>query len=142
MYGGNNKYYLSLVYNFKIMTKKQKIVYYVLLVAVSALFIVASLSKLTGQTAAEAGFTVSHLPIWFMYFVGIAEMCGVIGLWTTPKLQQWAAYGLYIVLIGAVVTTAMYESVALAIFPLVTGIVLSIVVSLGKKRSKSISAVL
>ncbi|HUD03933.1 MAG TPA: DoxX family protein [Candidatus Paceibacterota bacterium] len=111
------------------MTKTQKIIYYILLVLVSVLFLFSAFSKLTGNPMAEAGFTQAHLPMWFMYFIGIAEVCGVVGLWLS-KFQTWAAYGLLIILAGAIVVTAIFQSVAFAAFPIVTAVVLGIILKL------------
>jgi len=117
------------------MTKAQKIVYYILLVIVSALFLVASYSKLTGNAGAEAGFTLAGLPVWFMYFIGTAELLSVIGLWIA-RLQRYAATGLSIILAGAVVVTAVFVSIPEALFPLATAIALAAIVWLhGKKMS-------
>lgn len=115
------------------MTTTQKVIYYVLLVIVSALFLFAAFPKLTGDPMAVAGFTQAHLPIWFMYFIGIVEVLGVIGLWI-PKTTKWAAWGLMIIMVGAVITTAVFTSVAMAIMPLVVGIVLWYITCLAKKR--------
>lgn len=115
------------------MTKTKKIVYYVLLVITSLLFAYSGYDKVSGDPMAVAGFMQAHLAIWFMYFIGTAEILGAIGLWI-PKLQKWAAYGLFIVLFGAVVTTAMYISAVMAIFPLVVGIALYFVLKLGKQK--------
>jgi uncharacterized membrane protein YphA (DoxX/SURF4 family) len=121
------------------MTKTQKIVYRVLLVIVSALFLFSAFSKLSGNPMAEAGFTVAHLPIWFMYFIGIAEVAGAIGLWI-PKLQKWAVYGLEIIMVGAVVVTAVYVSVVMALMPLINGIFLAIILKLGAKSNMQTTA--
>lgn len=113
-------------------TTAQKTVYYILLIAVSALFLLAAYSKLTANPGAEASFTVAHLPIWFMYFIGICEFLGVIGLWIRST-QIWATAGLSIILLGAIVLTAAYFSVLEALFPLGTLVAMWIVVKLGKK---------
>jgi uncharacterized membrane protein YphA (DoxX/SURF4 family) len=118
------------------MTKTQKIIYYILLVLVSALFLVASYAKLTGNSGAEASFTMAHLPVWFMYFIGAAELLGVIGLWIRC-LQIYAATGLSIILAGAVVVTAAFVSVPEALFPLATAIALTAIVWLRNKSSFS-----
>jgi putative oxidoreductase len=120
-------------------TTAQKIVYYVLLVAVSALFLVAAYSKLTANPGQEAAFTVAHLPVWFMYFIGVCELLGVIGLWM-PKLQKLAACGLSVILVGAIVVTAVFVSVPEALFPLVTLVVIWVVVKLGKKGTAASAA--
>jgi uncharacterized membrane protein YphA (DoxX/SURF4 family) len=116
------------------MTKKQKIIYYVLLVAVSALFLFSSYSKLSSDPTQVAGFAQAHLPLWFMYFIGAAELAGAIGLWL-PKLQKWAVYGLEIIMVGAVVTTVIFVSAVMAILPLVVGVILWYILKLGNKRS-------
>lgn len=116
------------------MTKTQKIIYYILLIIVSALFLLASYAKLTGNAGAEADFTIVHLPVWFMYFIGIAELLGAIGLWIRC-LQAYAAAGLSIILAGAVVITAAFFSVPEALFPLATAAVLGIIVWLHNKKA-------
>ncbi len=119
------------------MTKTQKITYRVLLVLISIGFVAAAIPKLMGDPMAEAGFIQAHLPIWFMYFIGVAEICGVIGLWI-KRLQLWAAGGLLIILVGAIVTTAIFQSVAFASLPLVYAIILCIIAWLGKKRTAAV----
>ena len=120
------------------MTKKQKIIYYILLVLISLGFIMAAYSKLVADPMSVAGFTKAHLPIWFMYFIGVAEVAGAIGLWI-PKLSQWAAYGLYIILAGAVVVTVLFDNPVLAIIPIVYAIILTVIVKLGKKRATEVA---
>jgi uncharacterized membrane protein YphA (DoxX/SURF4 family) len=116
------------------MTTTQKIIYYVLLVLVSVLFLFSGYSKLSSDPMAVAGFAQAHLPLWFMYFIGAAEVLGAIGLWI-PKLAKWATYGLYIILAGAVVTTIIFVSTVLALMPLATAIVLYIITRLRTKKS-------
>lgn len=113
------------------MTKSKKIVYYVLKVLISALFIFAAIPKLMADPMAVAGFTAAGLPLWFVYLIGISEVVGVIGLWI-PFLRNWAALGLSVVLIGAITLTAIFVSIPMAILPLVALIVLGVVVRMGK----------
>lgn len=115
------------------MTKTKKTVYYVLLVLMTALFLFTSYDKLSSDPMGIAGFAQAHLPLWFFYFIGVAELAGAIGLWI-PKLQKWAIYGLEIILVGAVVTTAIFISIPEAIMPLVVGLVLWYVMRLGKQK--------
>jgi uncharacterized membrane protein YphA (DoxX/SURF4 family) len=122
------------------MKKSQKVSYYVLLVMTSLLFLFAGYSKMVGVPAQIQSFTVAHLPIWFMYFVGACEILGAIGLWI-PKLQTWAAYGLSIILIGAVVTSAIFVNVSAAALPLIVGVILSCILWLGKKRADAKASV-
>lgn len=117
------------------MTKTHKIVYNVLRVLLTAIFLFTAYDKLSGDPMAKAGFAVAHLPVWFMYFIGVAELCGVIGIWT--KLKNWAAAGLFIILAGAVVTTLIFVSAPMAILPVVVAIILAIFVWMGKKKNSS-----
>lgn len=114
------------------MTKKQKITYYILLVITSATFLFSSYSKLASNPQAIAGFASAGLPIWFMYFIGWAEALGAIGLWI-PKLRKWAASGLFVILLGAVIVTVIYDSLLLALFPFVVSLILASVIALGNK---------
>lgn len=115
------------------MTKTQKIIFYILLVLTTGVFLFTSYDKLSGDPMAKAGFVAAHLTVWFMYFIGVCELLGAIGLWI-PKLRNWAAAGLFVILAGAVVTTALFVSVPFAIFPLIVAIILALVVWLGNKN--------
>ena len=115
------------------MTKKQKIAYNILRVLISLIFLSAAIPKLLGSPQAVAGFAVAHLPVWFMYFIGACELLGLIGIWI-PKFKKLAAYGLLIILVGAVIVSAIYVGVLTAILPLVTGILLVIMLKMDKKK--------
>ncbi len=79
------------------------------------------------------------LPHWFILFIGACEILGGLGLvlpWLLkirPSLTPLAAWLLTIVMLGAVVISAM-GSVPSAIFPLVIGILL-VVVGYGRSGS-------
>ena len=96
-------------------------------------FIAAALPKVLGDPMAAAAFTQAHLPVWFMYFIGVAEIIGAIGLWI-KKLSFYAACGLWIILAGAVFSTALLSSAGTAVIPIVYAIILGIIVWLGKKK--------
>ena len=121
------------VYTYIIMTTTKKITYYTLLTLISLGFIMAAYPKLTGAPAAAAGFAQAHLPLWFMYFIGLAELLGGIGLWI-PKFSKWATYGLYIILAGAVVVTLIFNTAIMVLMPIAFGAILAIVRCLGKKK--------
>ncbi len=111
------------------MTKKQKITLYVLRTLISLLFLMAAIPKLLAQPEAVQGFAVAGLPLWFVYFIGIAEILGAIGLWI-KKTSLWATWGLGIIMIGAVVVTFEFVSKAEAILPLVVGLLLIVIAKL------------
>jgi uncharacterized membrane protein YphA (DoxX/SURF4 family) len=73
------------------------------------------------------------LPGWFLRFTGIVELLGAIGLiipWLTgihPGLTPLAAAGLVIVMVGAVIFTIMAGDIAMALMPLVVGLLCAFV---------------
>ena len=77
-------------------------------------------------------------PMWFLKFIGICEVLGALGL-VLPGLfrrQQyltvWAAIGLTIIMIGAVVVSVMTMGVATAVMPLIVGL-LCVFVAYGRR---------
>src|SRR5436190_22891572 len=79
------------------------------------------------------------LPGPFVRFIGVAEVLGAIGLILPgllrirPGLTPLAAAGLVIIMIGATVVTMTYMGVAMALFPLVVGL-LAVFVAYGRWR--------
>jgi hypothetical protein len=73
------------------------------------------------------------LPGPFLRFLGVAEVCGALGLvlpWALrirPILTPVAAAGLVIIMIGATVITALGGALAPALFPFAVGIMLIVV---------------
>ena len=92
--------------------------------------LVLPLEKLTEQLP---------LPGLFVRFIGVAELLGAIGLILPgllrirPGLTPLAAAGLVIIMIGATVLTLAGGDVALALIPLVVGL-LSAFVAYGRWR--------
>ncbi len=74
----------------------------------------------------------SYLSVNFIYFIGVCEILGGIGLivpWATrimPKLTPIAAAGLIIIMIGAVVVTAPM-GLDNAVVPAIVGILLAMI---------------
>ena len=79
-------------------------------------------------------------PMWFLKFIGVCEVLGALGLVLPGLLRRqqyltvWAAIGLAIIMIGAVVITVMTMGVAAALTPLVVGL-LCIFVAYGRRGS-------
>ncbi len=73
------------------------------------------------------------LPSWFIKFIGVAEVLGALGLILPGLLRKrqdltpLAAIGLLIIMIGAVVTTIMGDGIAMAITPLIIGLLCAFV---------------
>jgi DoxX-like family len=70
------------------------------------------------------------LPGWFVRFIGVAEVVGAIGLilpgllHIRPGLTSLAAAGLVIIMIGATALTLASAGIAMALIPLVVGLLL------------------
>jgi uncharacterized membrane protein YphA (DoxX/SURF4 family) len=74
------------------------------------------------------------LPGWFLHFIGVAEVLGALGLilpWLLgirPGLTPLAAAALVIIMIGATVVTLMTGGgLAMALIPLVVGLLCAFV---------------
>ena len=80
-----------------------------------------------------------QLPGPFLRFIAVAEILGAIGLILPallrikPGLTPLAAAGLAIIMIGATVVTMTYMGAAMALFPLVVGL-LAVFVAYGRWR--------
>jgi uncharacterized membrane protein len=85
------------------------------------------------------------LPLLFIRFIGVCEVLGAIGL-ILPSLLRirtgltpLAAAGLVVIMAGATVLTAIWMSVAMALIPLVVGL-LAATVAYGRWRLVPIAA--
>ena len=73
-------------------------------------------------------------PIAFLYFIGVSEVLGGFGLILPGitriqrRLTPIAAAGLAIIMVGAVVSTAVVMGIVPALYPLVVGILLLAVI--------------
>ena len=85
------------------------------------------------------------MPGWFLRFLGVAEVLGALGLvlpWLLqirPGLTPLAAAGLMIIMIGATVITILTGDTAMAMFPLLVGI-LCVLVVYGRSGRAPVSA--
>jgi hypothetical protein len=73
------------------------------------------------------------LPIWFIRFIGVAEVLGGLGLilpgllGIAPGLTPLAAAGLVIIMVGATAATLAAGEVATALLPVVAGLLAAFV---------------
>jgi uncharacterized membrane protein len=83
-------------------------------------------------------------PAWFLYFIGVSEVLGAIGLVLPGVLRirtgltPLAASGLVIIMIGATVLTVALNGVVQAVMPLVVGLS-SLFVAYGRWRLAPVS---
>ena len=101
-------------------------VLWVVQVLLAALFLFAGGFKLLASAAQMQG--PPDLPLWFLRFIGVCEVTGALGL-VLPGifrirtgLTPLAAAGLVIIMIGATLLTAISMSVAVAVTPLIVGL--------------------
>lgn len=81
--------------------KKFQIIVYVL----GGANLIFGITKLIGIESLTKEFTdVWHFPLWFMYFVGVAQVLGGIALFTR-QLRMPASLAMALIMIGAIVTT-------------------------------------
>lgn len=106
---------------------------WILQALLAALFLFAGGTKLIMPIEEMTKQMQVPMPGWFLRFIGVAELLGGIGLvlpWLTriqPKLTPLAAAGLVIIMIGATVLTLMTGEIAMALMPLVVGILCAFV---------------
>ena len=112
------------------MARRDKILWTVQIV-LAALFLFGGITKLLMDSATLTAD--SGLPAAFLRFIGVCETLGALGLilpWALNvrrELTPIAAACLVIIMIGAVITTALTVSLLAALFPLVTGVLLATV---------------
>jgi len=114
------------------------IILWILQILLALLFVFAGASKFLIPADEMAKSMPAYLSIGFIYFIGVCEILGAIGLivpWATkikPGLTPLAAAGLVIIMIGATVIGVMGKPTD-AIFPCVTGILCAFV-AIGRRR--------
>lgn len=92
-------------------TKKQRaktIGLWVVQVLVALAFLLAGQAKFTSTEIWINQFTGWGYAVWFMYAIGLLEVLGAIGV-LIPRLVWYAAVGLTIIMIGALVTHALHD---------------------------------
>jgi uncharacterized membrane protein YphA (DoxX/SURF4 family) len=112
------------------------ILLWIVQIMLALLFLFAGGTKLimsTQQLEAMAPPGAIHLAGWFLKFIGVVEVLGVLGLIIpgltkiNRRLTPIAAIGLLIIMIGAVVLTLMGTGVRDAIVPFITGLLCAFV---------------
>ena len=110
------------------------IVLWIIQILLALLFIFAGVTKLFPiMTMPPPPPGMWMPPIWFLKFIGLCELLGGLGLVLPGLVRRYqyltplAAVGLLIIMIGAVVISAMTMGIASAITPLIVGILLAFV---------------
>ena len=116
------------------------IVLWIIQILLALLFLFAGATKLLPISMPPPPPNMWMPPMWFLKFIGVCEVLGALGLVLPGLLRRqqyltvWAAIGLTILMIGAVVITVTGMGVATAVTPLIAGI-LCVFVAYGRRRS-------
>lgn len=120
---------------------------WIIQILLALLFLFAGGTKLvfSAETLQEMGSPNQVLlPAWFLKFIGVAELLGGLGLLLPglvgrqKYLTPLAALGLSIIMIGAVVVTIMGDGFAMAISPLIVGL-LCVLVAYGRWKIRPLT---
>jgi hypothetical protein len=110
------------------------IVLWIIQILLALLFLFAGITKLVPIIPMPPPPPGAWMPpLWFLKFIGICEVLGALGLVLPGLLRRqqyltvWAAIGLTIIMIGAVVVSVMTMGVATAVTPLIVGLLCAFV---------------
>src|SRR5262245_26150849 len=109
------------------------ILLWIIQILLALLFLFAGITKLFPLMEMTPPPNMIVFPMWFLKFIGVCEVLGALGLVlpglfrTQRHLTRYAAIGLTIIMIGAVVVTVMGPGVGAAIIPLIVGVLCAFV---------------
>ena len=111
------------------------IVLWIIQILLALLFLFAGITKLVPIIPMPPPPPDAWMPpMWFLKFIGVCELLGALGLVlpglfrTKQYLTVWAAIGLLIIMIGAVVISVWTMGVAAGVLPLIAALLLVFVV--------------
>lgn len=105
----------------------------VVTVLLTLAFLGAGVMKLTGAEQARQGFENWGYSIAFMYFVGLCEVAGAIGLWLR-RFSYAAKVCLILLMAGAVATHLLFDTIQEAVPPLILIILTVVTLMLHRKE--------
>lgn len=97
-------------------SRVRTIVAWIIAGVLAALFLLASLGKLTGAMTEMFG-AWGYAP-WFAYLIGVLELAGAVGL-LIPRFSRFAILGLECIMLGAVYTHLVHDEGLRALVPVV-----------------------
>lgn len=86
----------------------------------SLMFLPTAFFKLTNFFLAVEYFTNWGIPLWMMHLIGVSELAGAIGL-LIPRTRLAAAFALFLVMIGGLVTHLVHGEYFFAVMPIAYG---------------------
>jgi putative oxidoreductase len=100
------------------VSKSRNIATWVITVIMTAVFVAAGFAKVSGDETMVEAFTTMGLPGWFRIAIGSLELLGGVSL-LVPALTGTSAFGLSIIMIGAVSCHVMFTPMSQALPALV-----------------------
>ena len=91
-----------------------------LAVLMSLMFLPTAIFKLTDFFLAVQFFTKWGIPLWLMHFIGVSELAGAVGL-LMPRTRPLAAFALFVLMIGGLVTHLTHGEYFFAAMPIIYG---------------------
>jgi uncharacterized membrane protein YphA (DoxX/SURF4 family) len=89
-------------------------------VLMSLMFLPTAFFKLTNFFLAVQFFTNWGIPLWMMHFIGASELAGAVGL-LVPRTRPAAAFALFLLMIGGLVTHLAHGEYFFAVMPIIYG---------------------
>jgi uncharacterized membrane protein YphA (DoxX/SURF4 family) len=86
----------------------------------SVMFLGPASFKLFNVSIAVEHFTTWGIPLWMMHLIGASELAGAIGL-LVPRTRLAAAFALFLVMIGGLVTHLAHAEYLFSLMPIVYG---------------------
>jgi hypothetical protein len=99
------------------MTRRQE---QTISVFLSLMFFVPASFKLFNVSIALEHFTAWGIPFWMMHVIGASELAGAVGL-LVPRTRLAATYGLFLLMIGGLLTHLTHGEYLFALMPIVYG---------------------
>ena len=99
----------------------------------SLVFLLTGIMKLTGAEMVKEGFEGWGYPIIFMYFIGLCEVAGAIGMWLR-RFSYAAKVCIIILMAGAVLTHLVFDTFQEAVAPIVLIILTAVALWLHRKE--------
>ena len=96
------------------MSKTKNYITWALTILMAVAFLGAGFAKASGNEAMVQSFYAFDLPDWFRITIGVIEMIGGVFL-LIPALSGMSSFGLSIIMIGAILSHAMYDPITAAI---------------------------
>lgn len=108
----------------------------ILSVLLAIAYLGAGSAKLAGAQPMQEAFTNFGYPLAFMYFIGLCEVAGAIGLFI-KKTSLYAAMGLAIIMAGAVGSHLLHDPLSKSIPAAVLLILCAVAIYLNMRASGS-----